>query len=83
MGCSMQPIFSSFAQTRKWKVAFHLVPVRSSRKRRVPVDTEHAWLLRVPGGVFVTYLGRGRPSRSEVFTLELFPGGRHTGEIAW
>src|SRR3984957_18039430 len=25
---------------------------------------------------FGIYLGRGRPSRSEVFTLELFPGGR-------
>jgi hypothetical protein len=24
------------------------------------------------------YLGRGRPSRSQVFTLELFPGGRQT-----
>jgi hypothetical protein len=26
---------------------------------------------------FGVYLGRGRPSRSEVFILELFPGGRH------
>jgi hypothetical protein len=25
---------------------------------------------------FGIYLGRGRPSRSQVFTLELFPGGR-------
>jgi hypothetical protein len=25
------------------------------------------------------YLGRGRPSRSQVFTLELFPGWRFPG----
>jgi hypothetical protein len=30
-------------------------------------------------GAFVgIYLGRGRPSRSQVFTLELFPGGRQS-----
>ena len=48
MGCLHAAYFFAFCQTRKWKVALHLVPVRSSRKRRVPVDTEHAWLLRVP-----------------------------------
>jgi hypothetical protein len=53
MGSSMQPIFSSFAQTRKWKVAFHVVR-QKLWKQRVPVDTEHAWLLRVPGAFFST-----------------------------
>ena len=28
---------------------------------------------------FGIYLGRGRPSRSQVFTLELFPGWRFPG----
>src|SRR3984893_14245738 len=27
---------------------------------------------------FGIYLGRGRPFRSQVFTLELFPGGHYT-----
>jgi hypothetical protein len=81
MGSSIQPIFSSFAQTRKWKVAFHLVR-QKLWKRRVPVDTEHAWLLRVPGAFFGIYLGRGGPSRSQVFTLELFPGGRPSGSYS-
>src|ERR1700733_14755081 len=31
---------------------------------------------------FGIYLGGGRPSRSQVFTLELFPGGRQTGHYS-
>jgi hypothetical protein len=54
MGSSMQPIFPSFGQTRKWKVAFHLVR-QKLWKRHVPVDTEHAWLLRVPAAFFSSY----------------------------
>jgi len=30
----------------------------------------------VPSAFFGIYLGRGRPSRSQVFTLELFPSVR-------
>jgi hypothetical protein len=33
----------------------------------------------VPSAFFGIYLGRGRPSRYQVFTLELFPGGRPAG----
>ena len=34
MGCSMQPIFSPFAQTQSWKVASHEQEVRPEQIAR-------------------------------------------------
>jgi hypothetical protein len=56
MGCSMQPIFSPFAKTQRWRVARHLAPVRGLQEVRMPLDTEHEWSLPVPGAFLRTNL---------------------------
>jgi hypothetical protein len=45
---------------------------------RVPQQNREIRLMTFldPGAFIGIYLGRGRPSRSQVFTLELFPDGR-------
>ena len=84
MGCSMQPIFSPFAQTQRWKVASHLVPVRSSQEAACACGCEARVVVTSPAAFTGTYPAKRSSNHSlSAFGLATVEGTAEPGRCSF